>query len=156
HTILNRRTDDTILVVTRSAHQIIIGGSHAPTDEYPIANSHIPGQPCMVLHFHLIADQGGVIDCHVSSDDTARTHFTLFSNLRAVADQGMRAYLDVVIDHGIRADHASVSHVDPGLKAHWAGHRPNSAGGLTEIRRWKDLHVVSDSDAVPDYYERVY
>src|SRR5215510_4100229 len=68
----------------------------------------------------------------------------------------MRAYLDVVIDHGIRADHASVSHVDPGLKAHWAGHRPNSAGGLTEIRRWKDLHVVSDSDAVPDYYERVY
>src|SRR5215831_9853080 len=68
----------------------------------------------------------------------------------------MRAYLDIVIDHSIRADDASISHVDLGRKAHWAGHRPNSARGLTDIRRWKDLHVISDSDAVPDNYERVY
>src|SRR5215468_722531 len=68
----------------------------------------------------------------------------------------MRAYLDIVIDHGVWANHASVSHLYPGYKAHWACHRANSARRLADIRRRKDLHVISDSDAVLNNYERVY
>src|SRR4030095_10884726 len=133
-----------------------IGGSHASADEHPVADSHVSRQPGVVLHFHVIADQGGVIHRHVSSDDAAGADFTLFSDRCAVTDQSVIAYLDVVIDHGVRTDDATGPHFHLGRKVHWPSHRADSARRLTDICRRKDLHVVADPDSVFDDYERVY